>query len=352
MCESIYIEKNKSSRFGIHFYQNSNEWNSFLGFNGINPEKTAVICSKTLQNTTWSKYLNEIADDLILCLSEQDKDGSERVCGFLKQYKKDYTFVIFAETFIMEVFNDAIFTEATKLSYVLVPVTPFAMFDGVSIRPRIDENGEIVNKEILPRGVYVDVSILLQAKSCDFLGGIACAFRLAISNKVSMFEWMISNLYELLDCEEDTICEFLMRGYYIYKERIEKDTAKERVLPVYGIDFYQVLSSIPSDMSEADLWALSMVCQTYISWKKELLSMEEYYEIRDMFVFFGLSITETFATVDELMAVLEQSNVAFKNAGACVYIRKIGKIVVNETPSAELVKEAFKQIYFDELENN
>ena len=36
--------------------------------------------------------------------------------------------------------------------------------------------------------------------------------------------------------------------------------------------------------------------------------MDEYYEIRDMFVFFGLSITETFSTPDELIDILMKSD--------------------------------------------
>ena len=37
--------------------------------------------------------------------------------------------------------------------------------------------------------------------------------------------------------------------------------------------------------------ALGTVAAAYISWKKEMLSMEEFYEIRDMFVPFYLPIS-------------------------------------------------------------
>ena len=59
--------------------------------------------------------------------------------------------------------------------------------------------------------------------------------------------------------------------------------------------------------------AVFVVERRSVSWKKDLISMEEYYEIRDMFVFFGLSITETFSTPDELMDILmnNEQNIDF-----------------------------------------
>lgn len=351
MYETIYIEKNKSNRFGVNFYKDSTEWNVFLDACGVNEDKLAVVYNKNMENETWKAFAEAKKDGAVLAISAEDDKKAGAVRNFLEQYKESYTFVILEEPFIMEVLRDIVTVDDYKLSYILVPVTPFAQFDSVSIRPKTDVDGEIITKEIFPVGIYVDTSVVLNAKTQSFLGGIACAFRLSISYKASMFEWIISNLYELLDCEEAAVCDLLYRGYGVHKERIEKDTAKERALPVYGMDFYKLFSGMKSNMSEADLLALSMVCQSYLSWKSELLSMEEYYEIRDMFVAFGLAITETFATDEELMEALEKTEPDLIAGKEGVYIRKLGKIVTMEAPSRELIKEALDQIYFNEYEN-
>lgn len=351
MCETIYIKKNKSSRFGVHFYNDSTEWNVFLESCGVNVDKLAVIYNKNIENETWKAFAEAKNNKAVLPISAEDANKSASVRNFLEQYKENYTFVILEEPFIMETIRGIVTSDDYKLSYILVPVTPFAQFDSVSIRPKTDLVGDIITKEIFPLGIYVDISVILNAKTQYFLGGIACAFRLAVSYKASMFEWMISNLYELLDCEAEAVCELLSRGYNVHKERIEKDTAKERSLPVYGRDFYTLFSQMESESSEADLLALSMVCQSYLSWKSELLSMEEYYEIRDMFVAFGLAITETFATDEELMDALERAKSDLIAGKEGVYIRKLGKMVIMNAPSKELIKEAFGQIYYNEYEN-
>ena len=347
MYETIYVEKNKTSRFGVHFYKDSSDWKIFLDICGVDEKKIAIICSNNIQNDTWKALMEGMPSDDVYKISE---DSVNDLCQFLDA-KKGYTMVVFSEPAVMEALSVTLISEDAKLSFVCVPVTPFAQFAGVSILPQCDENGEVTRKEILPKGVYVDVSILKNASPVAFQGAIASAFRLAISYKASFFEWMISNMYELLDGEEEAICEFLERGYNVQKERIEKDTAKERSISLYANDFYNVLSGVTSETSEADLWALSMVCQSYLSWKKELLSMEEYYEIRDMFVFFGLGISETFATDTELLEATENMKNELFNRDTAVYIRKIGKLLVEEAPSKELVREAFSQIYYNELDN-
>lgn len=347
MYETIYVEKNKTSRFGVHFYKDSSDWKIFLDICGVDEKKIAIICSNNIQNDTWKALMVGMPSDDVYKISE---DSVNDLRQFLDA-KKGYTMVVFSEPAVMEALSVTLTSEDAKLSFVCVPVTPFAQFAGVSILPQCDENGEVTRKEILPKGVYVDVSILKNASPVAFQGAIASAFRLAISYKASFFEWMISNMYELLDGEEEAICEFLERGYNVQKERIEKDTAKERSISLYANDFYNVLSGVTSETSEADLWALSMVCQSYLSWKREFLSMEEYYEIRDMFVFFGLGISETFATDTELLEATENMKNELFNRDTAVYIRKIGKLLVEEAPSKELVREAFSQIYYNELDN-
>lgn len=346
MYETIYIEKNKSSRFGVHFYQDSSHWNVFKEICGVTTDKTAVICNKDIHNESWKAFTTSYDSDDVLKLSKNENCNTE-LHDFLNK-KKDYTFIILLDSLVMNRLYEKLTAEESKISFISVPVTPFALFSGITIRPKTDHMGEVLRKELLPKAVYVDISLLSKATPLEFQDAIAAAFRLAVSYKASMFEWMISNMYELTDNEEDAVCELLERGFNVWRERIEKDTAKERALAIYGEDFYNLLQTSNEELTEAELTALSLVCQTYLSWKKEHLSMEEYYEIRDMLVFFGLSITETFATAEELYQLWNQTVCIQNNTEACVYIRKLGKLISEAAPSGEFMKEALEQIYYDE----
>lgn len=351
MYETIYIEKNKSTKFGVYFYEDGAQWNVFKDVCGIQSAQFAVICSETMQNKTWESWRDSFDKDNLLKFKKANDENDARLRDFINNKKKDYTFIILSDSVIMDALHRVFDGNDSKLSMIMVPVTPDSVFAGVSISPLVDGEGSVIRKELLPKAVYLDLSVLTTASPLQFLDGIAAAFKLSVSYKASMFEWMISNMYELTDGDENAIYELTQRGIQVWKERIEKDTAKERAIGVYGEEFYRLLKNANSDLSEADLTSLSLVCQTYLSWKKDLLSMEEFYEIRDMLVFFGLSITQTFASAEELVAIMEHTDSSLCYAKESVYIRKLGKLIIDTIPSKELIKESLEQIYFDEDAN-
>lgn len=351
MYETINIEKNKSSRFSVHFYKDAFQWENFKENCNFKKDKFAIICNQELKNEDWSTFHDVLSNEEdILKISSKSK--TEEICEFIANKQEEYTFIILCDSFVMSYLYQNIPVNESKFSFISIPVTPYALFSDITVRPLMNETGELIRKELFPMAVYVDVSIMTKASPLAFQDAIASAFKLAISYKASMFEWMISNMYEITDCEETAIYELLERGFLVRKERIEKDTAKERALSVYGEDFYNLFKEANYEISEADATALSLVCQTYLSWKKELISMEEFYEIRDMLVFFGLSITETFATVEELNDIMDKMPLKTSMSEECVYIRKLGKLIVDKAPEKEMVYDALKQIYFDEEAND
>ncbi len=351
MYETIYIEKNKSNRFGVYFYEDASKWNVFKDICGLNEQNLALICNAEIANEEWKAFADSFDKNDILYISDENSSTNGCIDDFITKKSADYTFVVLMDALVMNALYENMTNDMCKCSFICVPVTPESLFQGVSIRPVTDEKGEISRKELYPKAVYVDISVLSKASPLGFQDAVAAAFRLAISHKASMFEWMISNMYELTDCEEEAICELLERGFAVIKERIEKDTAKDRAITGYGADFYKLLKKANPDLSYAECMSLAMVCQTYLSWKMDLISMEEYYEIRDMFVFFGLSITETFATADELMDILSKNDFSIMTDETQVYIRKLGKLVVEASASETLIKEALEQIYYDEEAN-
>ena len=351
MYETIWIEKNKTSKFGVHFYEDASKWEFFKDICGISSKKQVLICSESIAKEEWNVFANQFEQEDCLTINENIYENDSALHDFIKKYDKNVIYVVLMDETVADYLYHNLNSDDIKNSFISIPVTSSMLFDALTIRPITDATGEIIRKEWLPQAVYMDVSLLNNATPAEFQNAIAVAFRLSISYKASLFEWMISNMYELTDGDEDALCEFLERGIQVMKERIEKDTAKDRAIPAYGNDFYLLLKNTVSDISIADLLSLSMVCQTYLSWKKEHITMEEFYEIRDMFVFFGLSITEDLATAEELMNTVRKSNSNLLKDDTCVYIRKVGKLLVEQAPCEELVAEALSQIYFDEAAN-
>ena len=351
MYETIWIEKNKSSRFGVHFYEDASKWELFKENCGISNKKQVLICNKTIDKEEWNSFTNQFTSEDCLKIDDSMLSDGSALRAFFDKYDKNVIYIILMDEVVSKFLYQYSNADDIRNSFISIPVTSSILFDALTIRPTVDESGEIVRKEWFPQAVYMDVSLLNNASPAEFQNAIAGAFRLSISYKASLFEWMISNMYELTDGDRCALCEFMERGINVVKERLEKDTAKERAIPVYGYDFYKIFKNISEDMPVADLLSLSMVCQTYLSWKKEHISMEEFYEIRDMFVFFGLSITEDFATPEELMDTARKLNLDLLKNNECVYIRKVGKIKIDQAADEDLITEALSQIYFDENTN-
>ena len=168
------------------------------------------------------------------------------------------------------------------------------------------------------------------------------------------YEWMLSNIYEISDRLEETLEELVYRSCLIKKAVVEKDPMEkgERALLNFGHTLGHAIEKYKNfTLLHGECVALGCVAASYISWKKQLLSMEEYYEIRDMFVPFQLPITiedidiEKIIKITKLDKKMEQGKIKF------ILLKKIGKAVIDTSVTEEELRGALEEIeYRDELD--
>ena len=94
--------------------------------------------------------------------------------------------------------------------------------------------------------------------------------------------------------------------------------------------------------------ALGAVAAAYISWKRELLAMEEYYEIRDMFVPFYLPISVDDLDAQEILRLTKSDKKMESGQIKFVLLKKIGKAVIDRTVTDEEIIAAINEINFSE----
>ena len=94
--------------------------------------------------------------------------------------------------------------------------------------------------------------------------------------------------------------------------------------------------------------ALGCVAAAFISYKKEMISAEEFYEIRDMFVPFYLPITVEDIVPEEIVALTKSDKKMEAGKVKFVLLKKIGKAVIDNTVTEEELLEAVKEIHFGE----
>ena len=86
----------------------------------------------------------------------------------------------------------------------------------------------------------------------------------------------------------------------------------------------------------------------FISWKREMLSMEEYYEIRDMFVPFNLPITIDNIDPEEILRLIASDKKVEGDKIKFILLKKVGKAVIDTSVTKEEIMAGIQEIYFSE----
>ena len=169
------------------------------------------------------------------------------------------------------------------------------------------------------------------------------------------YMWLVDNMYEICERDLNVLSEMLMKSCVVKKLVVEKDPTEQgdRALLNLGHTIgHAVEKAKKFELYHGECVALGTVAAAYISWKKELLSMEEYYEIRDMFVPFYLPITVEGIDPQEVLTLTKSDKKKDGDHIKFVLLKKIGKAVIDTTVTDEEILAAIKEIYFDEEAND
>ena len=101
-------------------------------------------------------------------------------------------------------------------------------------------------------------------------------------------------------------------------------------------------------MTHGECITLGAVAAAYISWKRDMISMEEYYEIRDMYVPFYLPISIDNIEPQEILRLTKSDKKAEAGTVKFILLNRIGKAVIDKTVTDEEILAALQEIIFDE----
>ncbi len=251
------------------------------------------------------------------------------------------------------------YTAATYLrgiDFIQIPTTLLAQVDssiGGKTGVDFDQYKNMVGAFHMPRLVYMNLSVLNDLDARQYACGMAEILKHGLIRNASYYEWLIGHFMEINDRDMDAMEEMIGESCLIKKAVVEKDPTEkgDRALLNFGHTIGHALEKYKNfTMLHGECVALGAVAAAYISWKRELLSREEYYEIRDMFVPFGLPISVTDLDVEEILCLtrsdkkMEQGKIKF------ILLRQIGKAVIDHTVTEQEMRQALEEIVFDESE--
>lgn len=240
------------------------------------------------------------------------------------------------------------------IDYVQIPTTLLAQTDSsIGGKTGVDFDGykNMVGAFKMPRLVYMNLAVLKSLDDRQFFAGFAEVMKHGLIKDASFYEWLISNMYEICERDMDTLEEMVMRSCTIKKLVVEKDPTEQgdRALLNFGHTIGHAIEKAKNfELYHGECVALGVVAAAYISWKKELLSMEEYYEIRDMFVPFYLPITVENIEPDQIVELTKSDKKMEDGKLKFVLLKKIGKAVIDRSVTEEEILAAVKEIYYSE----
>lgn len=240
------------------------------------------------------------------------------------------------------------------IDFVQVPTTLLAQADSsIGGKTGVDFDGykNMVGAFKMPGLVYMNLQTLTTLDDRQFFSGFGEVMKHGLIKDALFYEWLIENMYEICGRDLNVLQEMLVRSCTVKKLVVEKDPTEQgdRALLNFGHTIGHAIEKAKHfELYHGECVALGCVAAAYISWKRELLSMEEYYEIRDMFVPFYLPISVDDIDPEEILRLTKSDKKMEAGKVKFVLLKKIGKAVIDKTVTDEEILAAIKEIHFSE----
>ena len=366
MSEVLTINYDKKPCYNIVFDTSFDELSSNIKELGFEGRKIAIVTDsnvKPLYSDNIKDTLKEISDKIFVYEIPAGEENKN-----LSQINEIYRFLIenhFDRHDLLIALGGGVvgdmtgFTAATYLrgiAYVQIPTTLLSQTDSsIGGKTGVDYEGykNMVGAFYMPSLVYTNISTLNTLSDRQFASGFAEVMKHGLIKDQNFYTWLIENMYEISDKEPEVLMEMVKHSCEIKKAVVEKDPTEkgDRALLNFGHTLGHAIEKAKNfELFHGECVALGCVAAAFISWKKELISMEEYYEIRDMFVPFNLPISIEDVDADEVIKLTKSDKKADSNKVKFVLLKGIGKAFISTDVTDDEMKKALEEIIY--IENN
>lgn len=364
MSQRLTINQNNKPIYDIVYENSFNQLAAELEQFEINRKKLCIV--------TDSKVKGLYADEICMLLKnkcksivvfdfpygEQNKnlDTVKNIYEFLIQNKferKDMLLALGGGV----VGDTAGFVAATYLrgiDFVQIPTTLLAQVDssvGGKTGVDFEQYKNMVGAFYMPKLVYMNISTLNTLDDRQYYAGMAEVMKYGLIKNAKFYEWLIDNMYEIHERNPEILEEMVLKSCTYKKLIVEKDPTEkgERALLNFGHTIGHAIEKAKNfELLHGECVALGCVAAAYISWKRELISMDEYYEIRDMFVPFNLPISIENIAPEEILELTTSDKKMEGNQIKFILLKKVGKAMIDTTVTKEELLAGINEIYFSE----
>lgn len=245
------------------------------------------------------------------------------------------------------------FAAATYLrgiDFIQIPTTLLSQVDssiGGKTGVDFDAYKNMVGAFHQPRLVYMNISALSTLSEEQFSCGMGEILKHGLIKDAAYYEWTIQNFSEIGERNPDILLELISRSCEIKRRVVEEDPFEkgDRALLNFGHTLGHAIEKLMNfKMLHGQCVALGYVAAAYISWQRGLLEEEEFFEIRDMNVGFGLPISYTGLDTDKIIETTKSDKKMEQGKVKFVLLKGIGKAFVDRTVTEEEMEQALEYL--------
>ena len=238
-----------------------------------------------------------------------------------------------------ELIQDSDIFKQIGIDFIQIPSTLLSQVDSsVGGKTGVDFDGykNMVGAFHMPVLVYINIKVLDSLDGRQFASGFAEIMKHGLIKDSDFYMWLIDSMYEIQEKDPETLIYMIKKSCDIKRVVVELDPKeqKDRALLNFGHTIGHAIEKYKNfELFHGECVALGCVAAAYISWKKEMLSMEEYYEIRDMFVPFDLPISIEDIDPDEIIRLTKSDKKASSDGIKFILLKKAGKAYIDRNVS-------------------
>ena len=240
------------------------------------------------------------------------------------------------------------------IEYIQLPTTLLSMVDSsVGGKTGVDFKAykNIIGAFKMPKLVYISTNSLNTLTARQYYSGMGEVLKYGLIMDAGFYSWILENMYGIFDLNSETMEEMIKCCVELKARIVDQDPYESGLRKIlnfghtigHAIEKYKGFT-----LYHGECVSLGIICASYISWKKNMLSMEEFYEIRDMFVPFNLPISIDLLDIEEIIRLTKKDKKNNDDKVKFVLLKKVGKSVWDEVVTDEEMKDALNQINFSE----
>ncbi len=239
------------------------------------------------------------------------------------------------------------------ISFIQVPTTLLAQIDSsIGGKTGVDFDGykNMVGAFHQPCLVYANLSTLKSLPEDQFASGMGEVLKHGMIRDGAYYEWTIEHMDEIMERETSALSYMVYQSCMIKKTVVEHDPEEkgERALLNFGHTIGHAIEKLKNfTLLHGECVALGCVAAAYISWQRGLLSEDEFYEIRDMNVGFGLPISFDGLSSEEIVKATKKDKKMNAGKVRFILLKKIGKAYIDQTVTDEEMLNAVNQLNAD-----